>query len=108
MFQWAAAAKRPLSLEKLREAVADVPGQPCFKPERLWSGMSRVTAWCEDLVVLDEKDDYPILASHVRQQRFHGPPSDQRLNRLHLQLSNIDYEVGEICVTYLNFNDFKA
>ncbi len=108
VFRWVAAAKRPLSLNELREALAVEPCQPYSKPERLVNHMSRVTAWCENLVVVDEEDGLVQFAHHTVKEHFLGEPSDQQLIEFHFQLVDANHEVGEICVTYLNFNDFKT
>lgn len=100
--------KRPLSLQELREAIAVEPCQPYSKPDRLVNGMHRVTSWCENLIVLDEEDDVVQFAHHTVKQYLLGLPSDQRLRGFHFELSEVDHEAGEICVTYLNFNDFKT
>jgi ankyrin repeat protein len=108
VFRWVAAAKRPLSLGELREAIAIEPGQPYSKPERLLNGMGRVTAWCENLIVVDEEDEVVQFAHHTVQQYLLGKPLEKRLSEFHFQLQDADLEAGEICVTYLNFNDFKT
>ncbi|ERF71485.1 hypothetical protein EPUS_00474 [Endocarpon pusillum Z07020] len=108
VFRWVAAAKRPLSLGELREAIAIEPCQPYSKPERLLNGMSRVPAWCENLIVVDEEDEVVQFAHHTVQQYLLEKPLEKRLSEFHFQLQDADLEVGESCVTYLNFNDFKT
>ncbi|KAJ9664651.1 hypothetical protein H2201_005165 [Coniosporium apollinis] len=108
VFRWVAAAKRPLSLQELREAIAVEPCQPYSEPDRLVNDMHRITSWCENLIVLDEEDDAVQFAHHTVKQYFLGPQSDQRLSGFHFELSEADHEAGEICVTYLNFNDFRT
>ena len=70
--------------------------------------MNHVTAWCENLITLDEEDEVVQFAHHTVKQYFLGKPLDQRLNEFHFTLQDGDHEVGEACVTYLNFNDFKT
>jgi hypothetical protein len=108
VFRWVAAAKRPLFLQELREAIAIEPGQLYSKPERLINDMNRVTAWCENLVIVDEEDDVVQFAHHTIKKHFLGIYSDQKVKEFHFQLQDANDELGEICVTYLNFNDFKT
>ncbi|KAI9732361.1 MAG: hypothetical protein M1834_001568 [Cirrosporium novae-zelandiae] len=108
VFRWVAGAKRPLSLEELREAIAIEPGQPYSKPERLMNGVNRINAWCENLILIDEETEAVQFAHHTVKQFFLSGPPDTSPNDFHIQSSVADHEIGEICVTYLNFNDFKT
>lgn len=108
IFRWVAAAKRPSSLEELREAIAIEHGQPHSKPERLANGMNRISAWRENLIQIDEETDLLQFAHHTIKKFVLSESSERQLNGFHFELSDADNEVGEICVTYLNFNDFKT
>jgi hypothetical protein len=55
IFKWAAAAKRALTLDELREALSYKPGKPYSIAGKTPNGLERVTAWCENLVQLDEE-----------------------------------------------------
>ncbi|KAI9881273.1 MAG: hypothetical protein M1830_005559 [Pleopsidium flavum] len=106
VFRWVAAVQRPLSLEELREAIAVEPCQPFSKPERLVNDMNRLISWCGNLIILDEEEQVVQFAHHTVQQFFLSSSSTAS-NIFHFQFSEVNHEAGEVCVTYLNFNDFK-
>lgn len=107
VFRWVAAVQRPLSLEELREAIAIEPCQPFSNPERLVNDMNRLISWCGNLIILDEEEQVVQFAHHTVQQFFLSASSTPSLDNFHFQFSEINHEAGEVCVTYLNFNDFK-
>jgi ankyrin repeat protein len=107
VFRWVAVAKRPLSLDELREAIAVEPGQSVRNPERLVNDIKGVVSWCGDLVCIDEEEQVVQFAHPTVKQFFISKPSCPRSANFHFQESEADHEAGEVCVTYLNFNDFK-
>ncbi|MCJ1349212.1 hypothetical protein MMC31_007448, partial [Peltigera leucophlebia] len=107
VFPWIATARRPLLLEELREAIAVEPLQPYSDPERLVNDMSLIVSCCENLIVLDEQDK-TVQFTHQTVKMFLLDGFRDRANaNFHFKQREIDHYVGEICVTYLNFNDFK-
>ncbi|KAF8867309.1 hypothetical protein BDZ45DRAFT_795029 [Acephala macrosclerotiorum] len=108
IFQWAAAAKRALTLDELREALSYEPGTPYFIAGKRRSGLERIAAWCENLVQLDEELQIVQFTHHSVLQHFLEQPSDSSLQDFHIKLEEVDHFIGEICVTYLNSNDFKT
>lgn len=107
-FPWIAACKQFLSLSQLREAIAIEVGQQYSKPERFYHKMENITSWCENLVQVDE--EYQLVQfSHSTIKKFlTEEPLDSTLAEFHVNIAEADHEIGEICVTYLNFNDFKT
>ncbi|KAJ5287317.1 hypothetical protein N7478_003003 [Penicillium angulare] len=87
-FCWVIAAKRPLTLEELKEAIFIEVGQESFKPEQLPCNIYQ-------------------LNSLFRQFLIEGS-FEASLHDLKFNIEDIDHYAGEICVTYLNFNDFKT
>jgi len=77
-------------------------------PERLVNGMDQLASWCENLVHIDE-DLKTVQFAHQAIHRFivEGPTGPQ-LTDFHFNLADAHHHAGEICVTYLNFNDFKT
>lgn len=108
VFQWTASVKRPLSLEELREAIAIEPCQESTIPDRLLNSPSQIPTWCENLVVIDEEESIVQFAHHSIKEYLLANPLEQPLDAFHVELADADHEVGEICTTYLNFNDFKT
>ncbi|KAI8635647.1 hypothetical protein F5Y19DRAFT_17847 [Xylariaceae sp. FL1651] len=108
MFPWIAASRQLLSLSQLREAIAIEPGQQYSKPERLYNDMENIAAWCENLVRVDEEYQLVQFAHSTIRKFITEEPLDSTLVEFHVDLKEVDHEIGEKCVTYLNFNDFKT
>ena len=107
-FSWVAIAKRPLTLDELREAISIEIGQPYSIPERLVNDIDQLASWCENLVHIDEELK-TVQFAHQAIHKFiiEGPPGPQ-FGNFCFNLPDADHHAGEICVTYLNFNDFKT
>ncbi|KAI3326133.1 ankyrin repeat-containing domain protein [Xylariaceae sp. AK1471] len=114
VFPWIAAAARPLSLEELREAIAIDIGQLYSIPERLCNDTDSILLSCENLVHVDEEDQSIQFAHHtIKQFLLQRPallrqPVDNDLRMFYIDPEEADHFIGEICITYLNFNDFKT
>ncbi|KAI0538686.1 hypothetical protein GGR58DRAFT_512830 [Xylaria digitata] len=108
IFPWIAASKQLLSLSQLREAIAIEIGQQSSKPERLYNDIENAALWCENLIQVDEEDQLVQFAhSTVREFLVEGP-LDSTLAEFHINVEEVDHYIGEICITYLDFNDFKT
>ncbi|KAI9785686.1 MAG: hypothetical protein M1839_008703 [Geoglossum umbratile] len=107
IFRWVAAAKRPLSLEELREAIAIQPCQPSLSSEALENDINRLVPYCGNLIIFDEEDKVVQFAHHTVKQFLLAESRTPSLDSFHFQLPHADHDVGEVCVTYLNFNDFE-
>ncbi|KAH0556172.1 hypothetical protein GP486_005898, partial [Trichoglossum hirsutum] len=107
IFRWVAVAKRPLSLEELREAIAIQPCQPSLNTEALENDINRLVPYCGNLIVFDEEDRVVQFAHYTVKQFLLAESRSPLLDSFHFQLLHADLEAGEVCVTYLNFNDFK-
>ncbi len=107
IFLWVATAQRPMLLEEIREAIAVEPHQPHSDPQRFINDMSQIVSWCGNLIVMDEEDG-TVQFTHQTVKTFllDGFP-DQTYADFHFQHAQINHYAGEICVTYLNFDDFK-
>ncbi|KAI0976277.1 hypothetical protein F4678DRAFT_482490 [Xylaria arbuscula] len=108
IFPWIAASKQLLSLGQLREAIAIEIGQQYSIPERLYNDMPKIALWCENLVQVDE--EYQLVQfSHSTIRKFLiEEPLDSTLAEFHVNLEEADHDIGEKCITYLHFNDFKT
>ncbi|KAK8053281.1 Ankyrin repeat-containing domain protein [Apiospora saccharicola] len=107
VFPWVAAAKRPLSIRELREAIAIEIGQQYTEPSKLWNDMEKVPSWCENLIEIDEETGSVQFAHSAVRAFLVDASSDSKLADFHFDLEVVDHNIGEICVTYLHFNDFK-
>ncbi|KAI0867543.1 hypothetical protein GGS24DRAFT_495258 [Hypoxylon argillaceum] len=107
VFLWTAVAIRPLSIYELREALAVEVGQRYSIPERFFNDMDRVSSWCQNLVQVDEEDHTVQFMHQTVRQFLLEDPIESNVARFHFDLDYVDHTIGEICVTYLNFSDFK-
>jgi ankyrin repeat protein len=111
-FRWVAAAQRPLTRDELREAISIEIGQLHSIEERLTNGIHLISSWCENLLVCDE-EKYIVQFAHHSVQEFltteqscHDPHAE--LDIFHFKLQDAGHFIGEICVSYLNFDDLKT
>ncbi|KAG9657777.1 hypothetical protein KCU64_g4966, partial [Aureobasidium melanogenum] len=109
IFRFMAAAKRPLSPEELDEAISVEPCQPYFMSDRLLNDINGIVRWCHGLIALDELDE-TLQFTHSSVKSFLCGPDSQRLTLpgFHFEQDEVNRQFGEICVTYLDFNDFKT
>ncbi|KAJ0135112.1 Glutathione S-transferase psoE [Fusarium oxysporum f. sp. albedinis] len=109
VFRWVAAAKRPLALDEIREAVSIDVGQPYLKTERLVREMSPIVLWCENLLQVTEEQPQSLQFAHSTIHDFitKGDLPIQ-LSDFHVDLEVADHFAGEICITYLHLNNFKT
>lgn len=107
-FQWIAIAKRPLTLDELREVISIKVGQQSSNPGQLVNDINRLPTWCENLVRIDEESRTAEFA-HKAVHKFitEGSPGPDYAE-FHFKTEEADHHAGEICVTYLNFSDFVA
>ncbi|ETS82029.1 hypothetical protein PFICI_07031 [Pestalotiopsis fici W106-1] len=108
VFPWIAGSKRPLSLLELREAIAIDIGQQYSRPDRLYNDMDSIVSWCQNLIQVDEESHIVQFAHSAIKQFLMGTSTTSTLEDYHLKVEEVDHRLGEICVTYLNFNDFKT
>ncbi|RDA85560.1 hypothetical protein CP532_3321 [Ophiocordyceps camponoti-leonardi (nom. inval.)] len=108
-FSWIAAAKRPLSLDELGEAMFIEVGQQFSQPERLSNDVYRISSWCENLAHVDEeRQTVHFPHETVRQFFLQEGRSESRFSNFHIDLAEADHYIGEVCITYLNFSNFKT
>ena len=106
IFKWIAAAKRPLLVEELAEAVAFHCTDTFWDSSKIPDASSLVQV-CGNLVVLDD-DGTARFAHHTVHQFFIGLPLEDSAKRFHFSSRNNDIHTGQICMTYLFFSDFET
>ncbi|MCJ1308046.1 hypothetical protein MMC25_001696 [Agyrium rufum] len=104
ILQFCGVTKRPLTVEELRELLSVEPDQKFLDKAGLPNDMKRIVADCCGLVFVDEQEDtihfvHNSVKYHLFESKgFHSKNFAQpRLNKY----------LGILCLTYLNFNDFK-
>ncbi|KAH6621546.1 hypothetical protein B0J18DRAFT_229761 [Chaetomium sp. MPI-SDFR-AT-0129] len=108
VFSWVAIAKRYLTLDEIREAISIEIGQLYSMPERLVNGIDQLPSWCENLVHVDEELKTVQFAHQAIHKFIIEGPTGPQFGGFRFNLQDADHHAGEICVTYLNFNDFKT
>ncbi|TLD28600.1 hypothetical protein PspLS_03931, partial [Pyricularia sp. CBS 133598] len=107
-FTWLVASKRPLSLGKLREALSIYIGQQYTEPNRLYNDMENISSWCGNLVQVNEESRLVQFAHSTVKDFLLEEPNAHDLQGFHFNLRDIDHRLGKLCITYLDFNDFKT
>ena len=103
IFQWTLAARRPISLEELKEAISIRTGDKTLDLARKSADLDPrgrgLLHSCGGLVVFDEVDVTIRSAHHTVNQFLIETWTDQ---------SEADHLLGETCYTYLKFDDFQG
>lgn len=94
-------------LEELREAIVVKPLQPYSDREHLVNHISQIVSCCKNLVVLDEQNRTVQFTHQTVKMFLFDSFRDQANANFHFKQQETDHYVGETCVTYLDFNDFK-
>ncbi|KDN62625.1 putative conserved hypothetical protein, partial [Colletotrichum sublineola] len=105
-FQWIAIAKRPLTLDELREAMSIEILQPSLNPGQLVNGIHQLPTWCENLIRVDEESRTTEFAHKAVYEFIVRGLSGPEFTQFHFTPKDADHNAGEVCVTYLNFSDF--
>ena len=105
IFQFVAAAKRPLSLPELREAVSVETCQKALSPDQLVNDIGHLRAWSASLIILDEEEELVQYAHHSVKDFLQSTSVDKSLDIFQFKFPDADDMVGQICVTYLNLEN---
>ncbi|KAI8681114.1 NACHT domain-containing protein [Fusarium keratoplasticum] len=107
IFGWTTAARQPLTLAQLQEALSVKVGQRNLHPDDLVSGIDRITVWCENLVCVEETDNTVHFSHHsIREYLLQSESGD--LKDFHVDLEEFDHHAGEVCITYLHLENLKT
>ncbi|QYT02986.1 Protein SSH4 [Trichoderma simmonsii] len=114
IIQWLVAAKRPLKLEELAEAVTIRPGQQELRKTGVVHGR-RLTDICGPLVYVNETTKEVTLChfsvkEFLIKDRFAEAISDPSHSRLHsyrVDLQQAHEQLATSCLIYLSFETFK-
>ncbi|KAK1750001.1 ankyrin repeat-containing domain protein, partial [Echria macrotheca] len=107
-FSWVTVAKRHLTLEELREAISIDIGQSYSQAGRLVNGIDQLATWCENLIHVEEEEKTVQFAHPVIHKFIVDGPVGPQFTDFCFNPAGADHHAGEICVTYLHFNDFKT
>lgn len=106
IFKLCMAARRPLTTEELREALSVAIYDTNWMPARTVNNVFAVLSHCGSLIMVDEENLTVRFLHHSVKQFLledfgHG-------NKPRLTLEDADHTMGEIIVTYLNYNMFET
>jgi len=105
-FAWVQAVFQPLTLPQLQEALSVEIGQLSLRQDDLISGIHRLPAWCENLVLVEEADD-TVHFSHHSIREFLLKPSSGDHSVLHINTQESHQLVGETCITYISLENLE-
>jgi len=108
ILQWIVCAKRPLTMEELKEAIAFGPVDRSWDASKVPTDSKKLVRACANLITFDDDGNTLRLAHYTIQQFLLSAPADKSFAKFHFSLLEADVEVGKICVTYLSFSDFET
>lgn len=98
------AAEHPLTIDQLRVALAIVPGDPVWHPERLPRDGAQLISLCGgNLLELDDEEGKVRFIHHSAIQHLLSPSTNNPTTSLyHFSLEDSHNLAGSVCVTFLN------
>lgn len=108
LLPWIVAAKQPLTLSQLEECCLIRPLQAYTIRDRYVNGIHLIDTWFQGLIEIDYETK-TVHFIHACVQQFFLTASDKpAFSNFHVRIQDSDRHIGDICVTYLNFSDFKT
>lgn len=108
LFRCIFAARRPLTLEELREALSIVPGVTSWQGDKLINDITgAIPRLCGSLVVIIEEEATVQFAHHSVKQHLNSP-AEKTSDLLRINPAQAEAYLGDVCVTYLNLDVFKS
>ena len=104
IFEIVSAARRPLDLEELREAISIEPGNTTWNASKLVNDMEKSLGCCGSLVVIDEELSTVHFAHSSVKQHLETFPDKVDVSEYHIVPKTANLVLGEIVVTYLNLD----
>ena len=104
VFEIVSAARRPLTLEELREATSIEPGNPIWDTARIVNDVTKLLGCCGSLVTVDEESSTVQFAHSSVKQHLETFPTEDDISEYHIDTRMSNLLMGEIVVTYLNLD----
>ena len=104
VFEIVSAARRPLTLEELREAVSIETGNRDWNTTRIVNDAIKLLGWCGSLVIVDEEFSTVHFAHSSVKQYLETIPIGDDISEYHVATEKATLLMGEILVTYLNLD----
>jgi hypothetical protein len=100
------AARRPLLVEELREALSVIPGDTTWDPARQINNIHAALASCKCLIIIDEEEQ-TVRFTHHSVKQFFIAQGDDPGNTNPINPYEANEEMGRIILTYLNYGIFN-
>ncbi|KAL8732018.1 MAG: hypothetical protein Q9181_004084 [Wetmoreana brouardii] len=107
IFHWVAIAKRPLTVEELREAIGTKPLQETWSDDSYINDMKKAIACCGNLVFIEEEQQTVHFTHGSVKQYLLSDAVQESLTKHFVDLRKADEDAGAVCITYLNFPVFN-
>ena len=108
IFRWVAVAKRPLTVQELREAIGIVPLETVWNPRSFINDMKKAMACCGNLLFVDEEQQTVHFTHSSVLQYLRSDMISKSLGQYFIGLKKADADAGATCVTYLNLPVFNT
>ncbi|KAF4201891.1 hypothetical protein CNMCM8927_000979 [Aspergillus lentulus] len=99
------AARRPLSVGELCDALNVIPGDTTWEPARQINNIHAALASCKCLIIIDEEEQTARFAHHSVKQ-FFITRGDETENLNPISPDETNKEMGRVILTYLNYGVF--
>lgn len=107
IFKWVTGARRALTTNELREASTIQPNQAYLDVGSLSNDIVKDIVDCGGLVYIDGEELTVHLVHHSVKQHLLSVPTDEALSVFHFDEPRLNHELGLLCLTYVNYNDFR-
>ena len=108
VFELIAAARRPLTLEELREAISIEPGNTTWSTAKLVNDVMKSLDCCGSLIVVDEELSTVHFAHSSVKQHLEARPENLDIPEYHVKVDSADLSMSKIIITYLNLDVFQG
>lgn len=103
IFQYCGVSRRSLTVSEFRELLSVVPYQAYLNKGGMPNDMNSIISDCCGLAFVNEEDKtVHYVHQSLRDYLFAGSPRKGQFSE-----TDLDRELGVLCMTYLNFDDFK-
>lgn len=104
LFKWLVCARRPMSVDELREGVVFSLDDTEWKRDKIVTNFNRLVRACSNLVAVDSKTQIVELSHYTVEQYL---LQNERAS-LHFKHEEAQIMGGEFCLAYLSFADFET
>jgi len=100
------AARRPLTIHELREALSVTPGDATWDPSKMLNDVYSALSCCGCLLSVDEEESTVRVVHHS--VRYFVLMSFEELEWTTFPVNNVQNALADIVVTYLGYNVFET